>query len=772
MPRRVHPDLPQPQDAPLSERLLTRRTAVAVGGAACASLAWTLSPARAWGSSIEDIAAALADDADASKKSRAGLASSGAAEADTQGTASLATATRPTLLQNLRSVEEVGEPSVPFYEIADDWSNVINVDDTYMADAQLELLRSLGFMSTGPHGGSAEFFELYESNRYNLFPNFVTVDSMMHTYHLYFGHLQRGVERGHLSGMLATLSATLLAETSSQLDVLRGTAWEAAAVRACAFFGVGASLLGVASSIPAEAQATVDAELQLIGAAAGVATSPLTGTDADYSQYTVRGYYEGDSELEAYFRAMMWYGGVAFVRREEDLDRSALLVTLALSQGDAAAQWQAVYEVTAFFSGASDDLSYFEYLEIAQEAYGDLPTVADLPGDEEGWARFRELTEQTPAPSINSLPAVDSGQEDDHLDEGKGFRFMGQRFSIDAEILQNLMYSIVGENEAGDKRMLPDVLDVPAALGSDTALGLLEAQGATGYEGYSEKMAELRAGIDAAGDELWTASLAGQWLATLRPLTETVGEGYPPFMQSDAWARKDLLAFAGSYTELKHDTVLYAKQAMAEMGGGPLEERDDRGYVEPRPTVFGRLAALVAATSEGLAGLGLLDDADAENLSILEQLATQLETIARKELRDELPTDEEFELIRTFGGQLEHFWQEVYQDEADDDLFTTRDFPAAVVTDIATDPNGRVLEIGTGQVATLYAVVPVEGVLRVASGSIYSFYQFEQPIDQRLTDVSWRQMLGIAALDDGTYSNDLPDPVAWTDDFTLSRYAL
>ena len=31
-------------------------------------------------------------------------------------------------------------------------------------------------------------------------------------------------------------------------------------------------------------------------------------------------------------------------------------------------------------------------------------------------------------------------------------------------------------------------------------------------------------------------------------------------------------------------------------------------------------------------------------------------TIAEKELRGELPTDEEFELIRSYGGQLEHFW--------------------------------------------------------------------------------------------------------------------
>ena len=365
---------------------------------------------------------------------------------------------------------------------------------------------------------------------------------------------------------------------------------------------------------------------------------------------------------------------------------------------------------------------------------------------------------------------MDVGTDVDHLEENKGFRFMGQRFSIDAAIMQELVYNRVSENAAGEQRLLPDALDVPAAFGSDVALAILDEQGATGFAGYTEKMESLRAGIDQATDDLWTASLAAQWLAMLRPLLTVKGEGYPPFAQGEAWARRNLVAFAGSYAELKHDTVLYAKQVMAEAGGGPLEERDDRGYVEPEPEFFGRLAALVDATSKGLSSLGLLGEADASNLSILQQLSAQLETIARKELRNEVPTTEEFDLIRAYGAQLEHFWQEVCKDDAEDDMFTTRDFPSAIVTDIATDPNGLVLQIGTN-LSTVYAIVPVEGVLRVASGAAFSFYQFEQPIDQRLTDHTWRQMLGIAALEDGTYIYDpaqQPTPVAWSSPVMLT----
>ena len=44
------------------------------------------------------------------------------------------------------------------------------------------------------------FYEVYEQNRYEQIPNFVTVDLMMHTYHLYFSRLMKQTEKISLSG--------------------------------------------------------------------------------------------------------------------------------------------------------------------------------------------------------------------------------------------------------------------------------------------------------------------------------------------------------------------------------------------------------------------------------------------------------------------------------------------------------------------------------------------------------------------------------------------
>lgn len=688
-------------------------------------------------------------------------------QAGQEAAPAIASLDRPMLLASLASVANDTTPTVSLTADQCALENVSNLEDWYLTEGMRQLLSQNLFVVN--QGGSFEFYEVYEDNRYALLPSFVTVDSMMHTYHLYFSKLLKTTERSSLSDAVLRLAQLMQQASQDQLQQAAGTPWESAARRNVAFFTVPCVLFDYEASIPDEVYDVVDQELSNIYQSMGIADSPIMGAPLDYSQFQPRGYYEGDEQLERYFRAMMWYGQVNFAQDDEDLDRSAALMTVALD-GEALATWEAVYAVTSFFAGASDDNGYPEYRPIIDEAFGAGATTADLLANDEGWTRFHELTAQAKAPKINSLPTPDEGQDADKQEEGRGFRLMGQRFSLDAAIMQQLVYNNVGDDPNGGRRMLPDALDVPAALGSDEALSILEGRGATAFAGYAENMERLRGGIAEAGDILWNASLYSQWLHTLGPLLDEKGSGYPPFMQNQAWTRKDLLTYLGSYAELKHDTVLYAKQVMAEMGGDEIPDRDDRGYVEPEPVVLGRLAALTRATAEGLAGYGMLGDEDADNLSLLSQLADQLATIASKELTNETPTEDEFELIRSFGGQLEHFWQEVYKDEADDPYFSTREFPAAVVTDIATDPNGSCLELGTGRAANVYVIVPVDGVPRIARGAIYTFYQFPWPMSDRLTDSAWREMLNSSWGGDGEIGTGTGIyPEDWVASFTAPQ---
>ena len=167
--------------------------------------------------------------------------------------------------------------------------------------------------------------------------------------------------------------------------------------------------------------------------------------------------------------------------------------------------------------------------------------------------------------------------------------------------------------------------------------------------------------------------------------------------------------FAGSFTELKHDTILYSKQVIAEMGGGYDEEPDYRGYVEPEPVIYARFAGLTDMTAQGLEKYGMLDQDDQENLSRLSQIAKQLQVISQKELREENLTDEEYEFIECYGGYIEHFWYDAVKGEEGTEGISSEEYPAAVVVDIATDPSVVVLEAATGNPSLIYVGCRVDG---------------------------------------------------------------
>ena len=670
---------------------------------------------------------------------------------------------RPMLIGSLpQSVSENVTPQVAQYSVEQDLSNIENLKQFFYDGPNDEFAQKLsqnGFVVEGNAGN--EFFEVYEANRYQLIPNFVTVDSLMHTYHLYFSYLLKNIERDYLFDSLVQLSDRMLESSLTQCEALKGSEWESAAKRNVAFFTIGRKLLDDNIEVSPDVADIVQSELDKIQKAEGIAISEIRNDEEDYSQYVPRGYYEGDEKLERYFKAMMWYGRIHFQQDSEDHVRSAFLITKALADDEeATAMWGAIYSVTAFFAGASDDLGVCEYAPLISEVYGDTVGTTDLIGTQDAFSRFYEKTADLPAPKINSIPIYE--WEDSNVIPG--FRFMGQRFTIDGEIMQNLIYRNVDRNSAGEKRMLPDVLDVLAALGSDTALSILKESGVEDYEHYTKNMEKLRTGLAEENDELWAASLYASWLHTLRPLLIEKGEGYPVFMQNEAWTKKSMECFAGSYAELKHDTILYSKQVIAEMGGDYFDEIDDRGYVEPEPLVYARFMSLADMTAQGLKKYGMLSAEQEENLSRLVQIADQMYTISNKELRDELLTDDEYEFIRSYGGNIEHFWYEAVKGESDEEYIATQECPAAIIADIATDPDsGSVLEVGTGDPSDIFVVIRVDGKIKLAKGSVYSFYQFTWPMDDRLTDSKWRQMLGIQQNEEGNYewerSIEQPD---WT----------
>jgi len=668
--------------------------------------------------------------------------------------------------------------SVPAYSVARGLSNVVNggqflanedEDDEYywyhsganLSREAVGLLEKNGFAMTDGRSW-AEYFGVYEDNRYNYIPSFITTDSAVHTFHLMFDYVLKDLEQNMLHEILAGLTQAMLQAAQAQATRLNGTDFENAALRNMAFFAVARQLLDPKATAPGEVKDLVAAEVKLIEAHGGPAPSPVINLgakyedpvleeyQADYSQFVPRSHYTQTEKLKQYFKAMQWYGQMTFRSKYEDEVKSALLLTGALYSNDAAEQdWIDIYEPTCFFVGESDDVTPFQYKAALEGIYPD-PRDLNALTDGARFAQALEIIRRMPPPEINSVPIYEDVE--DREEAVAGLRFMGQRFTVDAAIFQRLMDREV------PGRMLPASLDIPSALGSAEAGAILKPE-TDKYPEYATQMGKVKAYVKGVPAETWTSNLYWSWLHMLRPFTGAqAGKGYPFFMQNGAWVRKELNTFQGSWTELKRDTLLYAKQPMAEFGAGGDElppPPDDRGYVEPNPTVFARLAALVKLTTDGLRTRGLLTKTAEEALDTLHGISKQLTAIAEKELENKDLTAKEYEFIRTYGGELEHIWQTAKKDEmraagfvfeaGGEEYFDQMNFlefhPAAVVADVATDPNGLALTQGTGYAKEIYVAFPRDGEVVLGRGVVYSQYEFTVPLAERLTDEAWHVRL-------------------------------
>lgn len=682
-----------------------------------------------------------------------------------------------------------GGANVPGYAVLPGLENIINknqffygtdeVGDYYFA-MQLQneasaLIEQNGFVVIDAES-YREYYSRYESNRYNYIPNFITTDSAVHTFHLMYDYVLKDVERSSLMSRLEALSGNMAEASYQQYLELKGTAFENAALRNVAFFGVGGKLLNSDFAVQEEAAELVGQELALIEAQDGISESPLINYGqtfsnpieyykVDYSQFLPRGHYTQSAELQAYFRASMWYGQMTMRSAYPDEVRSALLITSALQDAENMQNWHTVFETINFFVGECDDITPVDYSQGLSDIYGGELGALTVVTDEAKFEQALKVIEAMPAPAINSIPVFDETIQPDRDEAITGFRFLGQRFTIDAAVFQRLM------DRETKGRMLPNALDVPAALGSNEAYDILNSDYGVGeYPDYDGNLNNVREYLSSIGDEVWTSNLYWSWLNMLRPLAANADRaGYPFFMQNAAWARKELNTFLGSWTELKHDTLLYAKQPMGEMGGGGGEAPpapDDRGYVEPNPELFGRLALLVKQTQQGLKNAGLITEEAEAALDNLYGIANTLTEISQKELANTALTDEEYDFIRTYGGELEHIWDVAKKDELDaleaeygyvNKPSYLYEHPDAIVADVATDPNGQVLEEATGFAKAIVVAFPRDGGVVLGVGVVYSHYEFTVPLDRRMTNEEWHKALN---------NNEIPPLAGWKEAYT------
>jgi len=635
-------------------------------------------------------------------------------------------------------------------------------------DPRVKALLAMNGFAVIPDKTYAGIEEFYQSLDRRGIPIFVSTDAILHTSHVLFDYMLRIVEIERLRTELISLGRTLVDLSLRQHKQAVDSSIQEAALRNAMFFSVALKLLDETWPIPELIRDRVEAEIALIEAHEGWHPSPIFEDPQspylyreDYSQYVPRGHYTRNKKFEGFFKAMMWYGRMIFpLPRYEEwqidqflkrVTRQALLITQALMDSSYRELWDRIYQPTAFFVERSDDLTPHDYLELMKQVYGEAWRSVDSFADDDRLLRFIAGAMELRDPEVESgIKWTEAARPDQFYK--KGLKFMGQRFTPDAHMFQELVYPNVAS------RFLPKGLDIMAVLGSRTAEQILETEGDFDLPGYAMQLEKLQQEFSELTIEDWTRTLYWSWLYSLKPLLEDRRDcpECPVFMLSDAWAKKALNAALASWAGLRHDTILYVKQSYTgELSPPPAPL--PKGYVEPHPEVYQRVADLVKQMREGLGERGLLIDETEAHLVRFEELLKQLRLISEKELHKETLTEEEYELISKIGYKLQAITQ--FSESLMEEIAGEGDAKMMVIADVHTDANTqRVLEEGVGYPFIIYVIAPIEGELVLTQGAVFSWYEFPWPMDDRLTDERWQEML------EAGVEPDLP---TWTEAFMV-----
>ncbi len=484
----------------------------------------------------------------------------------------------------------------------------------------------------------------------------------------------------------------------------------------------------------------------------------------DFSQFKPRGHYDDENypQLAKYFKTMMWLGRielyliapkslipVPFVDVQRQII-DATLITELIDLANVQDLYNEIDFIIRTFVGEQDNVTLLDYNSVLSSinvsnssALLDSLKVIEF----QDTLKTKSFADQ----KILSQILMSDPMAPDSIIPASAFMLFGQRFVIDSYVTASVVYDKIIDNGVPQKRMLPSTLDILFALGNDASAQLLQPE-LDKYK-YSKNLAGLRYLIDSYNFDFWNNSIYNLWLNSIRTLNPPSDRSaFPTFMQTAAWWQQKMNTQLASWTELRHDNLLYAKQSYS----GGVTCSYPNSYVEPIPKFFNSISVLAQNTLVKLNQISAFDKFALENFNIyftkLSSISDTLSNIAQKELNKELLSLEETSFLKRLlfnnpnqvcGAPRHVGWYSQLYFGNNSNEFKKQDYLVADIHTAPTDEFGNavgwVKHAGTGPIDLAIIVAKTVDNKSVAFvGPVSSYYEYTSTNFYRLTDSDWK----------------------------------
>lgn len=487
-----------------------------------------------------------------------------------------------------------------------------------------------------------------------------------------------------------------------------------------------------------------------------------TPRDIDFSQFTPRGHYTNTfyPELAQYFKTMMWFGRIelylikprsdnTFQPTARDIQRQiidALLIRELITLSNTRAQLDEIEKILQFFVGESDNVTLKNLDDLVLSL--SITSPQELTDINKVFLFQDTLKNKSYAfQRILSQILWSNPQNPDSIIPASAFLLFGQRFVVDSYVTSQVVYDRIKFNGFKIRRMLPSTLDILFALGNSAAAQLLINELDT-YK-YGTNLAYLRYLIDHYDQDFWESSIYNLWLNAIRTLNPpTNRDNLPPFMKTAAFWQEKINTQLSSWTQLRHDFLLYAKQSYS----GSVVCSYPFGYVEPIPEFYNQIKRLAQIAYQKFNNeFNFSSDLDYVKLYFgrVKEIADTLYNISIKELNNQpLSNDEKFFLQTVLfekpmcGNELSGWYLDLFYFDLAGSIATLPDY---LVADIHTSPTdeagnmvGWVKHCGTGKINLAIFVAPTYDGTIAFVGPAFSYHEFTTQGFLRLTDDLWK----------------------------------
>lgn len=662
-----------------------------------------------------------------------------------------------------------------------------------LTDAERAAFKRNGFVVSERLGGTS-FGQLYYDVYQRDLPVFVSSDSVLHAWHRSYDAMLEELELTYLRHTLdAILTGMHDALPKAQAEYGGGVLKDAV-LDADYFLAVARSLLHSEApespfdprrpandtpKAPDPVATKFDQGERVKVTLAAIKAEGMHGfalfgreRNVDFSQFKPRGHYENRPELRAYFKAMMWCGRTDLriaggydktgpLSSPRELGAAMVLLDLLRKAGQGEA-WSRFDRCIQTFVGRTDSATFDDLAGVA--ALAKVKSPADLKTD----ADLAALTA--------AVEASDAGKQDVRGDVyvsphpgvkvtlPRSFTLLGQKFVVDSWVTSKTVYDDIEWNGEKVARRVPSGVDVAfAALGNNhvtpTLVGRIErgAHPFSDRKPYQHNLAAVRNVIDGLDPKAWDETMYMQWLAALRTLSAPADAKMPEAMRTQAWAMKQTNTQMASWTQLRHDTILYVKQSYTP----GLVCYYPAGFVEPVVPFWERMGATASRSADLLEKTPFPDavkPTQAKQVTFLRAFAKQmgkLAVVAEKQLNQKELTADQKKVLEDVMQITHHArgctseprytgWYPALFYRGPEDCVKWDALVADVHTDVPAPDHGDpgcVLHQGVGNVDLLVIAVD-NGTDRVVYvGPTMSHYEFEMPGVARKSDKEWKAEL-------------------------------